>query len=307
MIVLYLYLDNKWKPHALTVAGDSQPGKKLNQLYHPRGISIDDDDQTLYIADYGNHRVTEWKSDQINPRIVAGGNGKGNALNQLCEPTDVVIDKANNSLIIADAGNRRVMRYSRQDPTNGQIIISDIDCYGLALNKNGDFYVSDWKKHEVRQWKRREEDDNLIAGGNGQGDHVNQFNNPAYIFVDENDSLYVSDWLNHRVMKWKKNAKEGIVVAGGNGQGSNLSQLSCPEGIIVDSFDHIYIVDAGNDRIMCWCEGEREGSVVVGGNRRGKLSNQFDRPRGLSFDGNGNLYVADCWNGRIQKFEVNSN
>jgi hypothetical protein len=56
-------------------------------------------------------------------------------MNQWNYPRDVIIDKENNSLIISDLGNRRVIRWSRQNNTkNGQIIIEDIDCYGLTMD-----------------------------------------------------------------------------------------------------------------------------------------------------------------------------
>ncbi len=90
------------------------------------------------MTDFGNHRIVEWKCYATNGQIVAGGNGEGNQMNQLNLPTDVIIDKENNSLIIADFGNRRVMRWSLQNNIkNGEIIIEDIDCYGLTMDRNG--------------------------------------------------------------------------------------------------------------------------------------------------------------------------
>ena len=160
----------------------------------------------------------EWTVNATNGRIVAGGNGQGNQNNQLNEPTDVIIDRENNSLIIADCGNRRVMRWSRQTTSHGQIIIEDIDCWGLAMHKDGSLYVSDCEKNEVRRWKKGETNGTIVAGGNGQGNLLNQFNIPTFVFVDDDQTLYVSDFFNHRVMKWVKDGKEGIVVAGGNGQ-----------------------------------------------------------------------------------------
>ena len=118
---------------------------------------------------------------------------------------------------ISDTGNRRVLRYYRKNDKNGEVIISDIDCWGLAMDKNGYLYVSNRKKHEVTRWKIGDKTGTIVAGGNGEGNNLNQFNQPNYIFVDENHSLYVVDWGNQRVMKWKKDAKNGIIVAGGNG------------------------------------------------------------------------------------------
>jgi sugar lactone lactonase YvrE len=247
----------------------------------------------------------EWKANATNGRIVAGGNKRGNQTNQLNLPTDVIIDPNKRSLIITDLGNRRVMQWSRQNPTAyGQILLSDIDCYGLTMDKNGSLYVSDYVKNEVKRWRKGEKKGTIVAGGHGMGDHLNQLNYPTSIFVDEDESLYVSDENNHRVMKWMKDTKEGIVVAGGNSQGNSLTQLSYPRGVFIDQLSHIYVADWGNDRVMRWCEGAKEGTIVVGGNGRGKQSNQLSDPFDLSFDRQGNLYVVDSGNDRIQKFEI---
>ncbi len=300
---ILFYLDSKWKQFGVTIAGGNDRGDQLNQLSCPYGIFINDE-KTLYIADYLNHRIVEWKLNATNGQIVAGGNGQGNQMNQLYYPTDVIFDKETNSLIIADAGNRRVMRWSRQNNINGEIIIADIDCRGLAMDKNGSLYVSNREKNEVRRWKRGERNGTIVAGGNGEGNQLNQLNCPTYIFIDSDYSLYVSDFYNHRVMKWTKDAQTGIIVAGGNGQGVSLTQLNYPQVVIVDQLGQIYVVDWENRRVMRWCKGHTEGTVVVGGYGSGRQSNQLYCPKGLSFDREVNLYVADSGNHRIQKFEI---
>jgi sugar lactone lactonase YvrE len=288
----------------MTIAGGNGQGNQLNQLSTPLGIYVDDDDQCILIADYNNHRIVEWKSDAKMGQVVAGGNGEGNRTDQLNYPTDVIVDKKTNSLIICDRENRRVVRWSRRNGTNGQVIISDIDCSRLTMNNNGDLYVSDWKKDEVRRWKIGETKGTIVAGGNGKGNQLNQLNIPTYLFVDEDHLVYVSDYSNHRVMKWAKGAKEGIVVAGGQGEGNSSTQLSSPSGVIVDHEGSVYVADCDNHRIMCWLKGSKEGRVIVGGNGKGQQSNQISFPVGLSFDRQGHLYVVDCSNHRVEKFEV---
>ncbi|CAF4955386.1 unnamed protein product, partial [Rotaria socialis] len=91
-------------------------------------------------------------------------------------------------------------------------------------------YVSDVVKHEVRRYQLGEKNGTVVAGGNGQGDGLNQLNEPGYLFVDRDHSVYVSDDRNPRVMKWVEGAKEGIVVAGGQGEGNALTQLYHPNG-----------------------------------------------------------------------------
>ncbi|CAF1434136.1 unnamed protein product [Adineta steineri] len=293
---------NTWKQNGITVAGGNGQGKGLDQLNSPFGIYIDKK-KNIFIADCGNHRIVKWNCNAKKGQIIAGGNGVGYRIDQLNLPTDVIIDQRNHSVIIADHDDRRVIRWLNQKQ---QILIRNINCYGLVMGKHGFLYVSDDEKNEVRRWKMGEYNNEgiVVAGGNGRGDQLNQLNTPTFIFVDEDQSLYVSDKNNHRVMKWRKDAKEGVIVAGGNGKGANLNQLSHPQGVLVDDLDQIYVADVANDRIMRWCEGKEEGEIVVGGNGEGNESNQLNGPMGLSFDDERNLYVVDWGNHRIQKFEI---
>ncbi|CAF4756199.1 unnamed protein product, partial [Rotaria socialis] len=124
-------------------------------------------------------------------------------------------------LIICERWNRRVVRWSRRSgTTQGEILIDNISCWGLAMDKQRYLYVSDVEKHEVRRYQLGEKNGTPVAGGNGQGDGLNQLNVPTFLFVDRQQNVYVSDNNNHRVMKWNKGAKEGIVVAGGEGEGN---------------------------------------------------------------------------------------
>ncbi|CAF0951255.1 unnamed protein product [Adineta steineri] len=292
---------NKWKQNAITVAGGNREGPALNQLKYPMGIFIDKN-KNIFIADNFNDRIVEWKYDAKEGQIIAGTNKQGNRLNQLNFPTDVIVDQQNHSIIIADQRNRRVIQWLDQKQ---QVLIHNVDCFGLAMDKHGFLYVSDYKKNEVRRWKMGEYIEGVVvAGGNGNGNQLNQLNYPTFIFVDEDQSVYVSDTNNHRVMKWRQGATEGRIVAGGNGKGINLNQLSSPYGVIVDDLGQIYVAATGNDRITRWCEGKEAGEIVVGGNGQGSQSNQLTFPMGLSFDHEGNLYVGDYHNNRIQKFEI---
>ncbi|CAF1503403.1 unnamed protein product [Adineta ricciae] len=291
----------KWKQQATTVAGGN--GNQFNQLSSPYGISVGQN-KTIIIADYGNDRVVRWEWQAKKGTIVAGGKGRGNRTDQLHSPRDVIVAKDNQSIIIVDYSNRRVIRWFDQSPLNQQILINDIDCYGLAMDKEGYLYVSDVRKQEVRRWKEGESQGTIVAGGNGLGNRLNQLKWPSYLFVDDEQSIYVSDHGNHRVMKWRKDAKEGSIVAGGNREGNSLNQLWHPEGVIVDRWGQIYVADLGNNRVMRWREGDKEGGIVVGGNGYGQRLDQLSYPTGLSFDDEGNLYVADCGNDRIQKFDL---
>ncbi|CAF1397112.1 unnamed protein product, partial [Adineta ricciae] len=269
----------------------------------PYGMDIDDDG-SVYICDQDNHRVVKWISDANYGATVAGGNGPGDRIDQLFFPTDVVIDKETNSLIICDSDNSRIMKWFLQNSKTPEIIVSEIFCDGLALDNNGDLYFTDPMNNTVIQWKQGAKDGIVVAGGNGEGNDFNQLFAPGTLWVDKDYSVYVSDARNHRVMKWLKGAKEGIVVAGGHGRGNNLNQLDLPRGLIVDHLSNVYVGDTGTYRVMRWPNGSREGSIIVGPHSCVENSNRFCTINDICFDRQGNLYIADRFNGIVQKFYI---
>ncbi|CAF4778930.1 unnamed protein product [Rotaria sp. Silwood1] len=271
----------QWAQNGVTVAGDHGRGNATNQLYYPEGLFVDDD-QTIVIADTWNHRIIQWKIGDTHGQVVAGGNGKGNRLDQLKYPTDVLIDKETDSVIICDWLNRRVVRWSRRNGTaQGEIIINNITCWGLAMDDQTYLYISDIREHEVRRYQIGDKNGIIVAGGNGAGAGLNQLDWPTCVFVDRQHTVYVSDSNNHRVMKWNNGAKEGIVVAGGQGKGNTLTQLSNPYGLFVDTLGTLYVADWPNHRVMRWPEGAKQGTVIMGGNSSGAEANQFNWPRGI--------------------------
>ncbi len=89
---------------------------------------VRDDDGTIYIADCSNDRIVKWK-----PNATEGGHRKGNQFNCL---SDVIIDR----------DNRRVIRWSRQNKIEEEIVILDIDSSRLPMDKKGSLFVSDRNK-----------------------------------------------------------------------------------------------------------------------------------------------------------------
>ena len=297
----------RWAQNGVTVAGGHGAGDAPNGPRRPWGLTVDEE-STVIIANFDNHRVVEWKQGATSGTVLAGGNGRGERSDQLNQPTDVIVDKATESLIICDAGNRRVTRWSRRSGTrSGETIINNIDCYGLSMDAEGSLYVSDVKNDEVRRYRRGETAGIVVANGNGKGEGLHQLNFPTHVCVDGEHAVYVSDMNNHRVMKWTKDAKEGIIVAGGRGQGKDLMQLYYPHGVMVDEAGTVYVADHNNGRVMRWCHESTHGAVVVGGNGHGKGANQFKHPTGLCFDRHGHLYVADESNNRVQRFSLEKN
>lgn len=291
-----------WSNSGKTVAGGDGFGCQLNQLFHPWSVCVDSDDSTVFVAECSNHRVTAWSQDQTKIEIVAGGRKLGNNFNQLNGPANVLLHRQSNSLIIADKGNRRVVRWSLKEIDRPEILISNIDCWGLTMNSQGYLYVSDFKMNNVQCRKIGDQTSTIVAGSKTKGDKFDQLVGPSFLAIDERDSIYVSDIGNNRVMKWFSQAQQGEIVAGGHGRGSQKNQVSYPAGLAVDHDQSIFVVDTENHRLMRWSKNETEGTVVLGENCSGDGMSQFNGPTGLYFNGDDDIYIADNLNHRIQKF-----
>jgi DNA-binding beta-propeller fold protein YncE len=99
----------------------------------------------------------------------------------------VVVDK-NGTLFICDRDNKRVLRWGKNE-SHGETIITDITCYGLAMDNEGSLYVSDDAKSLVMKWPSGQ----IVAGGNGKGEALNQLRGPYHVFVDRDQSVFVAD------------------------------------------------------------------------------------------------------------------
>jgi hypothetical protein len=75
------------------------------------------------------------------------------ALHKLPSPNKTVWHGVKNADLSEQWGNRRVMRCSRQNKTNGQIIISNIDCSCLAIDRHENLYVSDCGNHRTQKFE----------------------------------------------------------------------------------------------------------------------------------------------------------
>ncbi|CAF1130537.1 unnamed protein product [Adineta steineri] len=287
----------KWKLNSSTVAWTRTA----------LGIHIDDEKQMIYIAAYGSDRIVGWKFGEKSGEIVAGGNGPGNDLNQLKNPSDITVDKKHDLLIICDQGNERVVQWSLQNQTDPKIIIDKIKCNGVTIDNNGDIYVSEGENHTVIQLKKGEAEATIVAGGNECGYEPNQLNNPTYIFVDEHYSIYVSDHEYGRVTKWIKNAKEGIIVAKEQIPDPYKPPEFYPSGMAVDHFGNVYVSELSNRQIKRWSEGSKEGYTVMEGQYDEPPLYLFNMPGAISLDRDGNLYIIDTQDDRIRKFDVDVN
>lgn len=136
-------------------------------------------------------------------------------------------------------------------------------CAGLAIDANGNVFISDSFNHVVRMITAAT---GLITsyagtGTEGAGPVGNQatitaLNSPAGLAVDATGNLFICDKGNYRILK--VSATTGLVgaVAGtgfygftGDGGAATSAKLASPNGIAVDSSGDIFFSDSGIQRV----------------------------------------------------------
>ncbi|CAF1385389.1 unnamed protein product [Adineta steineri] len=233
------------------IAGGNGYGNGMNQLNNPTDVIIDQQNHSIIIADRGNRRVIQWlnqkqqvfignidcfglaidkfgflyvsnckknevrrwKMGEYNNEgiLVAGGNRKGDRLNQLNFPTFIFVDE-DQSIYVSDRYNHRVMKW-RKDTKKGTIVAGGngkgrnrnqlSSPAGVVVGDSGQIYVADWWNHRVMRWCEGKDDGEIIVGGNGYGNQSNQLNRPFDLSFDDEGNLYVVDCGNHRIQKFE--------------------------------------------------------------------------------------------------------
>ncbi|CAF3486941.1 unnamed protein product [Rotaria socialis] len=102
----------------------------------------------------------KWVEGAKEGIVVAGGQGKGNALTQLSDPNGIFVDTLG-TLYVADQGNHRVMRWT-QGAKQGTVIVGGNGegkranqfnyPVGLSFNRQGNLYVADSNNNRVQRF-----------------------------------------------------------------------------------------------------------------------------------------------------------
>ncbi|CAF0810347.1 unnamed protein product [Adineta steineri] len=187
-------------------------GTLLGSVALPTLVSVNRLTNDTYVVSNNDSAVYKFVGGNGPAVVAAGGNGNGNALNQLSGAVGVYYDYLyTNSLYVADSGNNRIMKY----PSG-----STSATYGT-----------------------------VVAGGNGPGSGANQVNYPRSITVDSSGTLYVADSNNNRIQRWLQNASSGITIVGGT-QGTASNQFNFPETVLFDKYGNLLVSDRLNNRIQ---------------------------------------------------------
>ena len=237
-----------------------------------------------------------------NGLTVAGGNGSGNACNQLYHPQGFYL-VGNQTFYIADFLNHRIVEWEF-GAINGKIVAGGNGRGNRndQLNSPTDVIVDterecliicDRENRRVVQWPLR---------GSASGETIISDIDCNCLTMDDNKCLYLTDIAKNEVSRWRLGETQRTVVAGGNGEGFRLDQLNYPTFIFVDQNYSVYVSDFHNHRVMKWTKNATEGIVVAGGQGEGNSLTQSYYPGGIIVDQWGTVYVADSESHRVMRW-----
>ncbi|CAF4200495.1 unnamed protein product [Rotaria magnacalcarata] len=238
-----------------------------------------------------------------NGVTVAGGNGQGDATNQLYWPKDLFVDD-DQTVIIADQYNHRIIQWKKAD-TDGQVVAGGKG-QGNGLNQlnfptnvlidkeTNSLIICDFTNRRIVRWPR--------LSGTTQGEILIDNIRCHGLVMDDQRYLYISDSDKEEVRRYQLGDENGALTAGGNGRGAGLNQLDIPTYLFLDRQQNIYVSDNRNHRVMKWTKDAEEGIVVAGGHDNGTALTQLHNSNGLFVDTLGTLYVADSNNHRVMRW-----
>jgi sugar lactone lactonase YvrE len=216
-----------------TLAGDGTSGYRdgrgaIAEFNAPVGVAADEHGN-VYVADTYNDRVRVITPDG-DVRTVAGAGSPGYAdgdanAARFDTPSGVAV-AANGDLFVADTGNDRLRRVTREGQVSTVNVIdanrNAVELHapvGLALTHDNFLYVTEQSRGRV--WQIAPDGTaRLVAGvgsgfADGGGQTQARFNQPAGVAVDRAGALYVADAANYLVRKLVNSdqAKEGEASA----------------------------------------------------------------------------------------------
>ncbi len=243
-------------------------GSGKGQFDGPVGIAINQSNNDIYVADYGNNRIEELSSAGA---WLATIGSKGTTGGELSSPEGVTIDSSGD-VWVADYANNRVQE------------LSSTGTFMLAVG----WGVKDGKAEAETCTSSCE------AGISGSGN--GQMANPASLAVSGSD-VYVADYSNNRVDEF---TTAGAYVSQFGSKGTTTGKFEGPHDIAIESATgDLYVVDKGNNRIQKFTPA---GGFLTTFGTKGTGNGQLEHPDGMTITPAGTMYVLDSLADRVEEW-----
>jgi uncharacterized protein (TIGR03437 family) len=244
------------------------------QLYHPATLATDSKGN-YYISDYFTYIVRMVTASSGNTSIIAG-----------------------NGLAFDVSGG------STGGDTDAATSANLGDVHGIAVDGNGNVYISDTSSCRIRRVDNPTTNPSPIINtfvGNSTGPFCGPtahttLGAPAGLAFDSKGNLYIADFANSAVYQADSSGKltvfagNGTYGNSGDGGAANKAALASPVSLTFDSAGNLYIGDVGNSNIRKVDTSGNISTVVTG-----------VAATSLGIDAAGNFYFVDGNSSTVRK------
>jgi streptogramin lyase len=234
------------------------------QFSYPEGMAVAPNGN-LWVADAVNNRVDELSSSGAFIETVGWGVSDGNWRAEICTSN---------------------CRAGRAGSGEGQFE----DPHGIAVDANGDVWVSDSGNNRVQE---------LAPSGvyikqfGATGIEPGQLEEPTGIAVDRSGNVWVSSSRYYRVEEFTSSG--AYIRMLGNSPSSAAGMFEVPRGIAIDAQGDVWVADERADRVQEFSSSGQYlssfGSSAV-----------FSAPTSVAIDADGDVWVASRYSHQVQEF-----
>lgn len=206
----------------------------------------------------------------------------------------------------------------------GQVGLADGDVrtgqlnrpHGLAIDAQGNVYVSDRGNHAIRVVATNGAIRTLAGGKEGNTDGAGataSFRQPIAVAVDRGGNVYVADRDNHTIRSIDPSGRvttfAGTGTAGFTNGPAATAQFNQPYGLALSPDGRIlYVADYLNHAIRAIDLGSKQVTTLAGNGTAGFTNSKgeaarFNQPYNVKADANGQLFVPDQNNHAIRRVD----
>ncbi len=274
---------------------------------YPSGLEYSTIDNTLVVADTGNHRIK--KFDPATGQLIWEVGGYGTGVSKFNDPRDVGVG-SNGAIYVADTGNSRIVKLNSDGSWNtfwkgpvGDTVGSPIGLSVSAVHGQDRVYIADGLRLKVRVYNAALTAQLLSVGSTGQC----IFSNVRDADADSDGNIYVANYLKNDVLKLDPN---GDCLTKWGTKGTAEGQFKNPYGVRIavdpqDGAERVYVADSNNDRIQVFTKnGVFVDKFGTAGNYDYSQTGTFSALRRVAVGPDGDLWGADLWGYSIERIDV---
>jgi len=191
--------DKDWKLE--TYFGD-------DQLEHPGGVAIDEENRLLYLVDTGKQRVAVFDADSFQFLRAIGGPPKNvgdDDPGTFSKPSNVAVapdgliyvsDTMNNRVQIFDADGNFVSTFGKAGDGPGTFARPK----GIAIDSDGHIWVADAFQNRVQIFDK---EGHLLGFFGSGGSLPGQFGVPSGVYLDKQNRAFVTEQLEGRLQVFR--------------------------------------------------------------------------------------------------------